>query len=104
MDKYSKVQLVLIYSGIAIFLTFILLPFFEMFMTSLRPLDHLFRAPYQFWSDDFSFEAYHKMWETVSIAWTIYMEFSLHIIDGYLTNNDFNYSCSLCICAIRFSS
>ena len=67
MDKYSKVELVLIYSGIAIFLTFILLPFFEMFMTSLRPLDHLFRAPYQFWSDDFSFEAYHKMWETVPL-------------------------------------
>ena len=45
MDKYTKVELVLIYSGIAIFLTFILLPFFEMFMTSLRPLDHLFRLP-----------------------------------------------------------
>ena len=67
MDRYSRVQLVAIYACIAVFLTFILLPFFEMFMTSLRPLEHLFRAPYQFWSDDFSFDAYRKMWETVPL-------------------------------------
>ena len=66
-DRYSRVQLVAIYACVAIFLTFILLPFFEMFMTSLRPLEHLFRAPYQFWSDDFSFDAYSQMWETVPL-------------------------------------
>ena len=49
------------------FLTFILLPFFEMFMASLRPLEHLFRSPYQFWSDDFSFRAYRDMWTTVPL-------------------------------------
>ncbi|MDG1425658.1 MAG: carbohydrate ABC transporter permease, partial [Paracoccaceae bacterium] len=62
-----RMQLVAIYACIGVFLTFILLPFFEMFMTSLRPLEHLFRAPYQFWSDDFSFDAYRKMWETVPL-------------------------------------
>ena len=67
MDRYSRVQLVGIYASVAVFLTFILLPFFEMFMTSLRPLEHLFRAPYQFWSDDFSFDAYSQMWETVPL-------------------------------------
>ena len=67
MDRYSRVQLVAIYACVAVFLTFILLPFFEMFMTSLRPLEHLFRAPYQFWSDDFSFDAYSQMWETVPL-------------------------------------
>ena len=67
MDRYSKVQLVAIYICVTIFLTFVLLPFFEMFMTSLRPLNHLFRSPYQFWSDDFSFQAYHDMWETVPL-------------------------------------
>lgn len=67
MDRYSRMQLVAIYACIGVFLTFILLPFFEMFMTSLRPLEHLFRAPYQFWSDDFSFDAYRKMWETVPL-------------------------------------
>ena len=44
---------------------FILLPFVEMFYASLRPLDHLFRSPYQFYSDDLSFWAYKEMWNTV---------------------------------------
>ena len=67
MDKYTKLQLVGIYAAITVFLIFILLPFFEMFMASLRPLEHLFRSPYQFWSDDFSFQAYRDMWETVPL-------------------------------------
>ncbi len=67
MDRYTKLQIVGIYAALAVFLTFILLPFFEMFMASLRPLEHLFRSPYQFWSDDFSFQAYSDMWETVPL-------------------------------------
>lgn len=67
MDKYSKLQMAGIYAAITVFLIFILLPFFEMFMASLRPLEHLFRSPYQFWSDDFSFQAYRDMWDTVPL-------------------------------------
>ena len=67
MDRYTKLQLVGIYASIIVFLIFILLPFFEMFMASLRPLEHLFRRPYQFWSDDFSFQAYRDMWTTVPL-------------------------------------
>ncbi|MDG0990263.1 MAG: carbohydrate ABC transporter permease [Yoonia sp.] len=67
MDKYTKLQMAGIYLAITVFLIFILLPFFEMFMASLRPLNHLFRSPYQFWSDDFSFQAYSDMWETVPL-------------------------------------
>jgi multiple sugar transport system permease protein len=67
MDRYTKLQMVGIYAAITIFLIFILLPFFEMFMASLRPLEHLFRSPYQFWSDDFSFQAYRDMWVTVPL-------------------------------------
>ena len=67
MDRYTKLQMAGIYAAIAVFLIFILLPFFEMFMASLRPLEHLFRSPYQFWSDDFSFRAYSDMWETVPL-------------------------------------
>ena len=67
MDLYTKLQLVGIYAAITVFLIFILLPFFEMFMASLRPLEHLFRSPYQFWSDDFSFDAYRNMWVTVPL-------------------------------------
>ena len=51
MDKYTLLEKIFIYFGIFIFMTFILLPFVEMFYASLRPLDHLFRSPYQFYSD-----------------------------------------------------
>lgn len=67
MDRYTKLQTVGIYAGILLFLTFILLPFVEMFVTSLRPLEHLRTAPYQFWSDKFSFQSYSDMWETVPL-------------------------------------
>ena len=65
MDRYSLIEKILMYVAIAVFLTFILLPFFEMFMTSLRPMDHLRHAPYKFWSDELSFSAYRTMWTTV---------------------------------------
>ena len=65
MDKYNLFEKVLLYSGILLFMTFILLPFVEMLYASLRPLDHLFRSPYQFFSDDLSFWAYGEMWNTV---------------------------------------
>jgi multiple sugar transport system permease protein len=67
MDRYTLWQKIGIYFGIGVFLVFILLPFFEMFMTSLKPLNHIFRSPYQFWSDDFSFDAYTRMWERVPL-------------------------------------
>ena len=65
MNKYNTFEKIFTYSGILIFMTFILLPFVEMFYASLRPLDHLFRSPYQFYSDDLSFWAYREMWNTV---------------------------------------
>ena len=65
MNKYNTFEKILIYSGILVFMTFILLPFVEMFYASLRPLDHLFRSPYRFYSDDLSFWAYREMWNTV---------------------------------------
>ncbi|NRA98760.1 MAG: carbohydrate ABC transporter permease [Rhodobacteraceae bacterium] len=67
MDRYPLWLTAFIYLCILVFLTFVLLPFFEMFMASLRPLEHLFRSPYQFWSDDFSFRAYVQMWDTVPL-------------------------------------
>ena len=65
MDRYTFLEKFFIYLAIFIFMTFILLPFVEMFYASLRPLDHLFRSPYQFYSDDLSFWAYSEMWNTV---------------------------------------
>ena len=65
MGRFNIFQKILLYIAIAVFMTFILLPFFEMFMASLRPLEHLFRSPYQFWSDDMSLQAYSDIWVTV---------------------------------------
>ena len=65
MNKYNIFHKIFLYFSIVIFLTFILLPFVEMFYASLRPLNHLFRSPYQFYSDDLSFWAYREMWNTV---------------------------------------
>lgn len=67
MDRYTKLQTVGIYTGIFFFLLFILLPFIEMFVTSLRPLEHLRTTPYQFWSDKFSLNAYWDMWDSVPL-------------------------------------
>jgi multiple sugar transport system permease protein len=67
MDRYTKLQVVGIYAAIALFLTFILLPFAEMFRTSLSPMSHLFHEPYEIWSNEFSFDAYFKMWEKVPL-------------------------------------
>ncbi len=67
MDKYSLPLKIFMYFCILIFFLFILLPFIEMFYASLRPLKHLFRSPYQFYSDDLSFWAYREMWNTVPL-------------------------------------
>ncbi len=44
MERFTTFQKVLLYVAIAVFMTYILMPFFEMFMASLRPLEHLFRS------------------------------------------------------------
>lgn len=67
IDRYTLLQKIGIYAALAVFLTFILLPFFEMFRVSLRPLDHLMSTPFRLWSDDFSFDAYRRMWVTVPL-------------------------------------
>tara|TARA_B100000886_G_scaffold170485_1_gene116710 strand:- start:170 stop:1009 length:840 start_codon:yes stop_codon:yes gene_type:complete len=67
MDRYSLPLKIFMYLCIFVFFLFILLPFIEMFYASLRPLKHLFRSPYQFYSDDLSFWAYREMWTTVPL-------------------------------------
>ena len=79
MDKYTLIQKIGIYASLGLFITFMLLPFVEMFIASLRPLTHLFSRPdvplgetmsfmdfmSRFWSDNMSFQAYRDMWVTV---------------------------------------
>jgi multiple sugar transport system permease protein len=67
MDRYSTLQKVGIYCAIFVFLLFVLLPFLEMFRTSLRPMDHLMTADFELWGPESSFQAYRDMWETVPL-------------------------------------
>ena len=72
LHKYRWYEYVLIYAGLAVFLTFVLAPFVEAFVVSLRPLTGLFSIPYQFITEGMSFDAYFTMWENVPLLW-LYM-------------------------------
>lgn len=65
INRYRWYELVGIYAGIAVFLTFVLAPFVEGFLVSLKPLSQLFSSPYRFWPENGSFEAYRTMWDSV---------------------------------------
>ncbi len=65
INRYHWYELVGIYAGIAVFLTFILAPFVEGFLVSLKPLSQLFSSPYRFIPVNGSFEAYRTMWVSV---------------------------------------
>jgi len=65
IERYHWYELVAIYAGIALFLFFVLAPFIEGFLVSLKPLSLLFSSPYKFWPENGSFTAYFTMWESV---------------------------------------
>lgn len=67
ISRYKWYEVVGIYLGIVVFLSFILAPFVEGFLVSLKPLDHLFSSPYQFWPTDGSWDAYFTMWQHVPL-------------------------------------
>ncbi len=65
INRYRWHELIGIYAGIFAFLTFILAPFVEGFLVSLKPLSQLFSSPYRFIPQNGSFEAYRTMWVSV---------------------------------------
>jgi multiple sugar transport system permease protein len=69
IDRYKWYEYVAIYAGIAVFLTFVLSPFIEGFLVSLKPLSLLFSSPYSFWPTNGSLAAYFTMWESVPGFW-----------------------------------
>jgi len=77
IDKYTWYEKVGIYIGIFIFLSFVLSPFVEGFLVSLKPLHQLFSSPYRFWPEEGSFDAYVRIWNTVPLLW-------LYMINGIL--------------------
>ena len=78
INRYKWWEYIVIYAGIALFLSFILAPFVEAFVVSLRPLDSIFSIPYRFLSEGMSFEAYFSMWKSVPLLW-LYILNSLFI-------------------------
>jgi multiple sugar transport system permease protein len=67
IDRYRWYEVVGIYAGVAVFLTFVLAPFVEGFLVSLKPLTYLFSSPYRFWPERASLDAYFTMWERVPL-------------------------------------
>lgn len=65
INKYKWYEKVGMYAAISVFMVFLLAPFVEAFMVSLRPLDAVFRIPYRFITEDMSFQAYIDMWTNV---------------------------------------
>lgn len=65
IDRYRWYELVGLYAGVALFLIFVLAPFVEGFMVSLKPLSQLFSTPYSFIPENGSFTSYVTMWTTV---------------------------------------
>ncbi len=77
INRYRWYEVVGIYCGIAVFLTFVLAPFVEGFLVSLKPLSLLFSSPYRFWPENGSFTAYRTMWVSVP-------GFALYIFNSFL--------------------
>lgn len=65
IDRYRWWEVLGIYAGIFVFLFFLLSPFLEGFLVSLKPLAQLFSTPYSFWPENGSFAAYVTMWDRV---------------------------------------
>ncbi|MDZ7927750.1 MAG: carbohydrate ABC transporter permease, partial [Agrobacterium sp.] len=83
INRYRWYEIIGIYCGIAVFLTFVLAPFVEGFLVSLKPLSLLFSSPYKFWPENGSFEAYRTMWVSVP-GFALYI-FNSFFIAGSIT-------------------
>tara|TARA_R110002124_G_scaffold1797_6_gene11364 strand:- start:12431 stop:13363 length:933 start_codon:yes stop_codon:yes gene_type:complete len=76
IDRYKWYEVASIYLGIAVFLFFVLAPFIEGFLVSLKPLAQLFSTPYSFIPKNGSFDAYFTMWQSVPAL-------GLHIFNSF---------------------
>ena len=81
IDRYKWYEVVGLYLGIAVFLFFVLAPFIEGFLVSLKPLSQLFSTPYNFIPENGSFDAYFTMWQSVPmLALYIFNSFFLSTV------------------------
>ncbi|GGD99263.1 ABC transporter permease [Aureimonas endophytica] len=81
INRYRWYEIIAIYAGILVFLAFLLAPFLEGFLVSLKPLSLLFSSPYRFWPENGSFAAYRTMWESVpGFGWYIFNSFFISTV------------------------
>lgn len=76
IDRYKWYEVAALYAGLAVFLFFVLAPFIEGFLVSLKPLAQLFSRPYSFIPKTWSFDAYVSMWTSVPAL-------GLHIFNSF---------------------
>ena len=76
IDRYKWYEVLAMYCGMALFLFFVLAPFIEGFLVSLKPLSQLFSTPYSFIPKNGSFDAYFTMWQSVPAL-------GLHIFNSF---------------------
>ena len=65
IDRYSWLETIALYLGLFVFLFYLLSPFIEGFLVSLKPLSLLFSSPYSFYPRNGSLESYYSIWERV---------------------------------------
>jgi len=80
IDRYKWYEVVGLYAGIAVFLFFVLAPFIEGFLVSLKPLAQLFSTPYSFIPKNGSFDAYFNMWTSVPML-------GMHIFNSFFISS-----------------
>lgn len=73
INRYRWWEYLLIYAGMALFLVFMLAPFVEAFMVSLRPLNEVFRVPYRFIAEGMGFKNYVTIWtaQPMLLRWIV---------------------------------
>ena len=80
IDRYKWYEDVGLYAGMAVFLFFVLAPFIEGFLVSLKPLSQLFSTPYSFIPENGSFDAYFRMWRSVPML-------GMHIFNSFFISS-----------------
>ncbi len=79
--RYRWHEILGIYAGILVFLIFVLAPFVEGFLVSLKPLSLIFSSPYSFYPKNGSLTAYYTMWVSVpGFGWYIFNSFFISTI------------------------
>jgi multiple sugar transport system permease protein len=68
MQQRSRIATMGIYLALSIFVLFLMLPFIEMFLASIKPLEQVFSVPHTLLPETVYWKTYtHDLWETVPL-------------------------------------